>query len=172
MSTLTRHPLAPLDADELSVARSVVLGSGRTVVPDDDVRFAYVGLYDPPKEVVRAADRGDSVTVDRQVRLVLLQGPEASVVEAIVSVTRGEVDRWTVVDDVRPPLQMEESLYVLGALSDGRAGPPGHHRPGPGAGGPVAGRHLRAGPRGRAPHHPLPPVPAHVAGGQRLRPPH
>jgi primary-amine oxidase len=118
MSTLTRHPLAPLDADELSVARSVVLGSGRTVVPDDDVRFAYVGLYDPPKEVVRAADRGDSVTVDRQVRLVLLQGPEASVVEAIVSVTRGEVDRWTVVDDVRPPLQMEESLYVLGALSE------------------------------------------------------
>jgi primary-amine oxidase len=121
MSTTTPHPLAPLDEDELTAARLIVLESGRTVVPDDDLRFAYVGLCDPPKEVVRAVDRGEQATVDRQVRLVLLQGPEADVVEAIVSVTRSEVDSWVVVPDVRPPLQMEESIMVLGALEEDAA---------------------------------------------------
>src|SRR5580658_9044588 len=121
MSTTTPHPLAPLDEDELTAARRIVLESGRTVVPDDDLRFAYVGLCDPPKEVVRAVDRGEQATVDRQVRLVLLQGPEADVVEAIVSVTRSEVDSWVVVPDVRPPLQMEESIMVLGALEEDAA---------------------------------------------------
>ena len=58
------------------------------------------------------------MAVDRQLRLVLLQGPEADVVEAIVSVTRGEVDRWEIVRDVRPPLQMEESILVLAALHE------------------------------------------------------
>jgi primary-amine oxidase len=65
---------------------------------------------------VRAFDRGEPVPVDRQVRLVLLQGPEANVVEATVSVTRGEVDRWAVVEGVRPPLQIEEAIGVLAAL--------------------------------------------------------
>ena len=58
------------------------------------------------------------MAVDRRLRLVLLQGPEADVVEAIVSVTRGEVDRWEIVRDVRPPLQMEESILVLAALHE------------------------------------------------------
>ncbi len=35
-----------------------------------------------------------------------------------MSVTRGEVDRWEVVRDVRPPLQIEESIHVLAALHD------------------------------------------------------
>ena len=56
--------------------------------------------------------------MDRRLRLVLLQGPEADVVEATVSVTRGEVDRWEIVRDVRPPLQMEESILVLAALHE------------------------------------------------------
>ncbi len=118
MPIAPRHPLAPLDADELSAARQIVLDSGRAVVAAEDVRFAYVGLCDPPKEVVRAVDRGEDVVADRQVRLALLQGPEANVVEAVVSVTRGVVDSWLVVQDVRPPLQMEESIMVLAALEE------------------------------------------------------
>jgi primary-amine oxidase len=116
MSTAHRHPLAPLDGDEIKAAAQIVFASGRAVVPDEDVRFAYVGLCDPPKELVRAFDRGEPVEVDRQVRLVLLQGPEANVVEATVSVTRSSVERWIVVENVRPPLQMEESILVLAAL--------------------------------------------------------
>jgi len=116
MSTTSRHPLSPLDAEELTAARRIVLESDRTVVAAEDVRFAYVGLCDPPKEMVRAVDRGEDVVDDRQVRLVLLQGPQADVVEAVVSVTRDAVESWVVVPDVRPPLQMEESLVALGAL--------------------------------------------------------
>ena len=50
--------------------------------------------------------------------MVLLQGPEADVVEAIVSVTRGEVLRWEAVEDVRPPLQMEEAYGAQLALQE------------------------------------------------------
>jgi len=112
------HPLAPLSGEEIIAARDLVFASRRAQVPDDALRFAYVALCEPPKEAVRAFDRGEDVAVDRRVRLVLLQGPEADVVEAIVSVTRGEIDRWEVVRDVRPPLQIEESIHVLAALHE------------------------------------------------------
>jgi primary-amine oxidase len=113
-----RHPLSPLSGDEIAAAREIVYESGRAAVPADALRFAYVGLFDPPKEMVRAVDRGEEVVVDRRLRLVLLQGPEADVVEAVVSVTRGEVDRWELVRGVRPPLQIEESIAVLAALHE------------------------------------------------------
>jgi primary-amine oxidase len=114
----TLHPLAPLGGEEIAAARHVVCESGLAVIAAEDLRFAYVGLCDPPKELVRAFDRGEPVEVDRRVRMVLLQGPEATVFEVIVSVTRGVVDRWEEVFDVRPPLQMEESIMVLVALHD------------------------------------------------------
>ena len=112
------HPLAPLAGEEIRAAREIVFASGRAEVPNDALRFAYVGLCDPPKDLVRAFDRGEKVDVDRRVRVVLLQGPVADVTEAIVSVTRGVVDRWEAVRDVRPPLQIEESILVLAALHE------------------------------------------------------
>ena len=60
-------------------------------------------------------DNGETVVLDRRVRAVLLQGPEATVVEVIVSVTRGVVDSWIEVADVRPNLQIEEAIKVIGA---------------------------------------------------------
>ena len=110
------HPLEPLTGEELKAARDIVLASGRAAVPPESLRFAYVGLREPPKEGVRAVDRGEEVGVDRQVRLVLLQGPESDVTEAVVSLTQGTVVRWEVVYDVRPPLQIEESVSVIEAL--------------------------------------------------------
>ena len=110
------HPLAPLSGEEIIAAREIVFASGKADVPNEALRFAYIGLFDPPKDMVRAVDAGQSVAIDRQVRLVLLQGPEADVVEVTVSVTRGVIDRWEIVRDVRPPLQMEESIMVLAAL--------------------------------------------------------
>ena len=113
------HPLSPLTGDEMKTARQIVFDSGRATVANEALRFAYVGLCDPPKEVVRAVDSGEpgaAARIDRQVRMVLLQGPEADVVEADVSVTRGEVVRWEVVEDVRPPLQMEEAYAAQLAL--------------------------------------------------------
>jgi Cu2+-containing amine oxidase len=116
MSASRLHPLSPIQGDEITTARQVVLDSGKTEVSDDDLRFAYVGLCDPLKEKVHAFDRGESIVVDRRLRLVLLQGPEADVTEVIVSVTRRAIDSWLTVTDVRPPLQMEEAILVLHAL--------------------------------------------------------
>ncbi len=110
------HPLEPLTGEELKAARDIVLASGRLDVPPEALRFAYVGLREPPKEAVRAVDRGEEVAVDRQVRLVLLQGPDSDVTEVVVSLTRRAVERWEVVHDVRPPLQIEESISVIEAL--------------------------------------------------------
>ncbi len=122
MSTTTAppvlHPLAPLTGDEIIAAREIVYASGLAEAPNEALRFAYVGLCDPPKELVRAVDRGEPVALDRRVRLVVLQGPVADVAEVIVSVTRGEIDRWEIVRDVRPPLQIEESIMVLAALHE------------------------------------------------------
>ncbi len=103
----------------MKAARRIVFDSGRATVPNEALRFAYVGLCDPPKDVVRAVDEGEpeaAARLDRQVRMVLLEGPEADVVEVIVSVTRGEVLRWEVLEDVRPALQMEEAYAALIAL--------------------------------------------------------
>jgi primary-amine oxidase len=110
------HPLAPLTGEEIKAARRIVADSGRAGIPIDDVRFAYLGLFDPPKDVVRAFDRGEDVAVDRRIRLQLLLGPQANVTEAVVSVTRGEVDLWREVTGVRPGLQFEEALGAIAAL--------------------------------------------------------
>jgi len=118
MAPVTLHPLAPLQGNEINTARGLVLESGRTEVPVEDVRFAYVGLCDPPKAEVHAFDAGSEVIVDRRVRMVLVQGPVADVTEVIVSVSRNEIVSWVKVPDVRPPLQMEESMYVINALRE------------------------------------------------------
>jgi len=116
MDPATRHPLSPLDGEEIRAARQIVLDSGRVAVPPGDVRFAYVGLWDPPKALVHAHDRGEAVAIDRRVRVVLVQGPEADVVEATLSLSRATVVEWVEVADVRPALQIEEAMAVLGAL--------------------------------------------------------
>src|SRR6202050_321385 len=118
MTPSPRHPLAPLDAEEIRAARRIVRESGQLAIPPEDLRFAYVGLCDPPKAFVHAYDRGEETVVDRRLRLVLLQGPDAEVVEATVSVTRGTVDSWVEVPEARPALQMEEAIGVLAALWD------------------------------------------------------
>src|SRR5580658_3672947 len=118
MVATTLHPLSPLSEEEITSARKIVFDSGLAVIPVEDLRFAYVGLFDPPKDLVRAFDRGESVVVDRRLRMVVLQGPEANVWETVVSVSRGVVDSWVEVRDVRPALQMEEAIHVLAALYD------------------------------------------------------
>ncbi|MGP8059582.1 MAG: primary-amine oxidase [Acidimicrobiales bacterium] len=105
------HPLATLRADEIRVAVDVARATGRL---DERARFAYIGLHEPSKDLVRSFVPGE--TIDRQVRLVIVTGPEAGLVEAVVSVTRGAVRSWSVVDDARPALLIEESMHAIEAL--------------------------------------------------------
>ena len=105
------HPLATLRAEEITTAVAVARATGRL---DDQARFAYIGLHEPGKDEVRAY-RGAG-PLDRQVRLVIVTGPDSDLVEAVVSVTEGAVRSWSVVGDVRPALLIEESMRAINAL--------------------------------------------------------
>ena len=123
-STDIGHPLAPLTADEVSAAAAIVRGDGRL---SERARFAYVGLAEPDKATVRSFTPGDPV--DRRVRMQMVDGPEANVVEVVVSVTTGQVTEFTQVPDSRPGLLFEESfaaisqgvraVHIVGRLSRG-----------------------------------------------------
>jgi primary-amine oxidase len=107
------HPLSPLTADEISAARELVLARA---TDREALRFAYLGLCEPSKEAVRAADCGAAFTTDRRVRMNLIEGPEAHVTEVVVSLTRETIDHWEVAPGMRPALLIEESIMVLAAL--------------------------------------------------------
>ena len=125
--------------------------------------------------MVRAVDAGEPVTIDRQVRVVLLQGPVADVVEVTVSVTRGVIDRWEHRARRAPAAPDGRVDHGAGGAArasglERRARTSRHRRHVARADRPLAGRHLRPGPRGGPPHHALPGLSARVEGGQRLRP--
>jgi primary-amine oxidase len=109
----TGHPLASLTAQEITAAVDIVRGDERWV---DSWRFAYVGLEEPPKTTVRGFSPGDPV--DRLVRTVIVAGPEAHVIEIVVSVTTGDVRSFVEVQGMRPGLLFEESLKAIIALKE------------------------------------------------------
>jgi primary-amine oxidase len=104
------HPLDPLTADEIRTAVAAVRESGRV---GEEARFATVTL-DPPPKAPRSAPSTD--TVDRRVRLIIVPGPEASVIEASVDVASGKIEDWEERDGVRPALLFEDSLYAITAV--------------------------------------------------------
>ncbi|HTT86368.1 MAG TPA: primary-amine oxidase [Acidimicrobiales bacterium] len=109
----TGHPLAALTAEEIAAAVAVVQDDPRF---DGRWRFAYVGLEEPAKETVRAHVAGDPV--ERSVRMIVLPGPEARVIEIVVSVTSGCIESFVEVDGVRPGLLFEEALLAIVALKE------------------------------------------------------
>lgn len=96
----------PLTAAEIEAAVAAVRASGRI---GDTARFATVALAEPPK--------GDDAA-ERRARLVVVPGPEADVVEAIVAVGSGEVRSWEAVPGMRPGLLFEEAFGAIVALQD------------------------------------------------------
>ena len=109
----TAHPLDALAADEIRAAVSVVRESGRV---DDGVLFAMVTLDEPGRALVTAHKPGDPV--DRRVRLIVLPGPEAAVVEVVVSLASGQIVEWTPRDGVRPALLFDDSYRAILALRE------------------------------------------------------
>ncbi len=105
------HPLDSLAAGEIRTAVDMVRSSGRV---GDGVLFAAVTLEEPGREVVAAHRPGDPV--DRQVRLIILPGPEASVVEVVVSLTTGQIITWTPRQGVRPALLFDDSYRAILAV--------------------------------------------------------
>ena len=138
-STELEHPLAPLTGAEISAAVALVQAHPRYT---EETRFAYVGLVEPTREELRAWAPGDPV--DRRVRLMLVTGPEAHVIDAVASLGSGSLS-LTDVTGVRPGLLFEESFAAIVALQEnarvaGGHAPPGHRGPRDRPDRPVAGR--------------------------------
>ncbi|HUY22856.1 MAG TPA: primary-amine oxidase [Acidimicrobiales bacterium] len=109
-STATEHPLAPLTAAEIDAAVALVRGHAGF---GDTARFAYVGLAPPTKDEVRSWSPAQPV--DRRVRLMVVTGPEANVVEVVAALATGSLS-VTEVPGVRPALLFEESFAAIVAL--------------------------------------------------------
>jgi primary-amine oxidase len=98
--------LEPLTAAEIEAAVAAVRESGRI---GDAARFATVALAEPPKGEDGA---------ERRARLVIVPGPDAEVVEAVVAVATGELRSWEAVAGMRPCLLFEEAFGAIVALQD------------------------------------------------------
>jgi len=109
--TVPIHPLDPLTGDEITAAVGAVRADGRA---SDGALFAMVTLVEPSRQVV--ADHTPGAAVTRRARLVVVPGPESSVVEAEVDLATGAVVAWTDVHDVRPALLFDDSYRAILAL--------------------------------------------------------
>ncbi|HEX4246110.1 MAG TPA: hypothetical protein VHY77_11115, partial [Acidimicrobiales bacterium] len=111
------HPLEPLTAEEIRTAVATVRADGRIT---GDARFATVTLDQPSKAELSAYRPGD--VVERRVHLVVVPGPESTVIEAVVAMpTAGSaaspsIVSWVERSDVRPALLFEESVRAINAL--------------------------------------------------------
>jgi primary-amine oxidase len=103
--TQVRHALAPLTADEISEAVSILRGDGR--MPSRH-RFVQVTLREPSKADVLAG-RED---IDREALAVLMDLDARLTIEATVSLTSGSVRAWDVITDGQPPITYEEMFGV------------------------------------------------------------
>src|SRR4051812_40520087 len=102
------HPLAMVTSEEITRAVEVIRGTGRLI---DDARFTHDVLHEPAKDALAQWKPGDPV--DRELRALIVPGPELTLVEAIVSVTTGEVRDWQEIEGMRPALSFTESMNAM-----------------------------------------------------------
>jgi primary-amine oxidase len=96
------HPLDPLGAEEIEAAAEL---ARRECPPGAALRFVSIDLREPPKAEVLAGEASD-----RQASVVLHLRDERAVVQAVVSLTRGEIVSWRRREDAQAPLTVGELL--------------------------------------------------------------
>ncbi|MGQ0434615.1 MAG: primary-amine oxidase [Microthrixaceae bacterium] len=101
------HALEPLTAEEITVAVAAVRATGRL---GDAARFSTITMDEPAKDLIDRADR--------RARLIIVPGPECTLVEAVVALASGEVVSWVEREGVRPALGFEESFNAIIALHE------------------------------------------------------
>jgi primary-amine oxidase len=104
------HPLDQLTPDEIRTAVAAAKASGRI---GEEARFATVTLDAPSKEATTGSGAG---ALHRQVRLLIVPGPETMVIEATVRVPEGTIESWEERSGVRPALLFEEAMRTIAAL--------------------------------------------------------
>lgn len=104
----TTHPLEPLTAEEVARA-ATILKTEREL--DDNWRFVFIMLHEPPKDAVRAwAPDGDCPTVPREAAVTLRDRTSRGTYEALVSLSEGRVLDLHRVDGVQAPVSAEEFM--------------------------------------------------------------
>lgn len=104
MTAPVSHPLDPLTPEEIGVAVAAVRATGRLA---PTATFSTVTIDDARRPAA-----------SRRARLVIVPGPEASIVEASVALDSGEIVGWATHDDARPALGFGESLVAIAALHE------------------------------------------------------
>ena len=102
------HPLSLLTAEEVQAARGVIASSGEL---GDGAVVAHVLLEEPTKATLATWKPGDPI--DRIVRVLVVPGPELTMVELVVSVTHGRVVERRVIEGMRPALLFGESFGAI-----------------------------------------------------------
>jgi primary-amine oxidase len=106
--TATPHPLAMVTGEEITQAVALVRERGGF---GDDARIVHAVLHEPSKAALAAWKAGDPV--DREVRVLVVPGPELDMVEAVVSVTAGEIRSWEDLLGQRPALLFVEAMNAI-----------------------------------------------------------
>lgn len=97
------HPLEPLTAEEITKAVAIVRKEKNI---SESTRFAQVVLHEPEKEVALNFKEGDPF--EREVSIILLEPNTNETYEAVVSLTKNQVNSWEFIPDVRPGFILDE----------------------------------------------------------------
>jgi Cu2+-containing amine oxidase len=96
---LARHPLEPLDADEIRAASAILRVAGHL---REGVRVIGLTLHEPTRDDLRRLAAGQAL--DRAVFAVLLDTSSGETEEVIVSLTEGRIVSSRRLRDVQPPI--------------------------------------------------------------------
>ena len=102
------HPLSLLSADEVAVARSILVETGEL---GPGAIVAHIVLHEPTKEALAAWTPG--APVERTVTALVVPGPELTMVELLISVSEGRVLERRIVEGMRPALLFGESFGAI-----------------------------------------------------------
>ncbi len=111
------HPLALLSADEINDAVAILRADHRIAGAADTaetVRFPAVRVAEPTKAELAEMEAGTR-PIDRRVRVMVVPGPGPGVVDAVVSLTTGQVVEWVETADAHPTLLFMEAMSAINA---------------------------------------------------------
>ena len=110
MSSTVDHPLAFLTGVEVLAARDALRDAGEL---GEGGLIAHMVVHEPSKNVLAAWSPGDPVR--RVLRVLVIPGPELTMVELLVDVSDGggSIIGRTVIEGMRPALSMHESMLAI-----------------------------------------------------------
>jgi primary-amine oxidase len=102
------HPLDLLAADEVIAAREILVAAGEL---GEGAVVVHVLLDEPDKQELAGWSPG--TPFERRVRALVLPGPELTMVELVISLTRDRVVERRVIEGMRPALLFGESFGAI-----------------------------------------------------------